>query len=253
MVRRVEVRMISELFGRLPLTFSWWVKRELSDGSLVLDAGCGDGAMTCNIARPGQRIVGVEVDFDKIQQAQARGVHMAFVQASLDHLPFRSGVFDEVFSLEVIEHLTKDASRAAISELERVANRMVLVTTPNEKGEEPSAADSDPFMEHKCEWAASELESLGFSVDGLGARWAWGPDGLARRRSPVRQLAIMASALIGILVGHRPLTSAGLLAVRRFDNGAGVSAPRRWFPLFAPNHRRRSDVAEGPGPTSIPS
>jgi len=238
--------MISEVLGRLPLTFSWWVKRELSDGALVLDAGCGDGIMASNLARPGQRVVGLEVDIDKIRLAQSRGVHVAFVQASLDQLPFRSGAFDEVFSVEVIEHLNKDASRAALSELERVATRTVVVTTPNEEGEEPNSADSDHYMEHLCEWSASELESLGYSVDGLGARWAWGPNGLATRRPPVRQLAMLASALVGIVVGHRPSTSAGLLAVRNLDAGAHRSVSRRWFPLLAPNRRHRNGGTTGP-------
>lgn len=144
-----------------------------------------------------------------------------------------TGAFDGVYSAEVTENLIKDTSRAALSEFERVATHAVVVTTPNEEGEEESSANSDPYMEHKYEWTATALGLLGYPVDGLGARWPR-PDSLVRRGPPVRQLAVLASELVGVVVGYRPLTSA-----RPLDAGAQRSASSWWFPLLAPDRRHR--------------
>lgn len=211
---------LNSLLGRMPLTFSWWLRRELDSANSLLDAGCGDGAMARNIAKPGQWIVGLDIDPAKVSAARSLGVHASFVVASLDRLPFRDSSFDQVFSCEVIEHLDKEAALVALDEFARVGKDRVVVTTPNGEGEEPSAAAHDPHMEHKCEWSAMELQSLGFSVSGLGARWAWGPQGHARRPFPIGSIATIASVLVGIVFGHDPATSAGLLGVRRLDGSA---------------------------------
>ncbi len=230
---------MNSLLGRMPLTFSWWLRRELDGATSLLDAGCGDGAMARNIAKPGQWIVGLDIDPAKLSTARSLGVHASFVVASLDRLPFRDASFDQVLSCEVIEHLAKEAALLAMNEFARVAKHRVVVTTPNGEGAEPSTADHDPHMEHKCEWSASEIESLGFSVTGLGARWAWGPQGRARRPFPVGSIATVASALVGVVFGHDPATSAGLLGVRRLDGSASDHESGRWFPLVGSKGRRR--------------
>jgi SAM-dependent methyltransferase len=81
-------------------------------GSLVLEAGCGVGAQTVEIARrsPGARILSVDIHPDSLQAAEAavrdagfRGV--TFRQAELMSDPFPEGPFDHVFLCFVLEHL----------------------------------------------------------------------------------------------------------------------------------------------------
>lgn len=81
-------------------------------GRFVLEAGCGVGAQTVEIARrsPGARILSVDVHPDSLRTAEATvraagfgGV--AFRQADLMTDSFPEGPFDHVFLCFVLEHL----------------------------------------------------------------------------------------------------------------------------------------------------
>jgi SAM-dependent methyltransferase len=81
-------------------------------GSRVLEAGCGVGAQTLELARrsPGAQITAVDISANslaaaarRLQQAGLEGIR--FQQADLLDLPFPEGAFDHVFLCFVLEHL----------------------------------------------------------------------------------------------------------------------------------------------------
>jgi SAM-dependent methyltransferase len=86
----------------------------------VLDVGCGMGMYTAAFGRHTPHAVGIEVEFDRAQEAKRQ--NLMVVQAVGEALPFKSNVFDLVFSHEVIEHVQDDQQTAA---------EMVRVTAPN--------------------------------------------------------------------------------------------------------------------------
>lgn len=74
------------------------------EGSRILDLGCGTGrfARRCHA---GTHVVGLDVSGAMLRRAQAADRHVAWVQGSVDALPFRPSTFDRVVSGLVIDHV----------------------------------------------------------------------------------------------------------------------------------------------------
>jgi SAM-dependent methyltransferase len=84
----------------------------------ILDAGCGTGGML-DLFRgwPDAEATGVDLSPEALRFSHGRG-HRRLVGCDLTLLPFRSGSFDVVTALDVIEHVPDDVR--AISEISRV-------------------------------------------------------------------------------------------------------------------------------------
>jgi ubiquinone/menaquinone biosynthesis C-methylase UbiE len=89
-------------------------------GAAVLDVGCGSGLFFIEIAEKAKSVVGVDVSKKLLLKAREHAVGNVFVvQADADHLPFRDGFFDAVFSFTVLQNMPKPA--VTLLELKRVA------------------------------------------------------------------------------------------------------------------------------------
>jgi SAM-dependent methyltransferase len=81
----------------------------------LLDVGCGTGALAHELAAMG-RVAGVDLAPEAIGWSRRRGLSELSV-GSADRLPFRSGIFDAVAAVDIVEH-TDDA--CALGEIARV-------------------------------------------------------------------------------------------------------------------------------------
>jgi len=92
----------------------------------VLDAPCGDGALSRDLHADGWRVCAADIE------PMAAGDGPPVVRLDLDEpLPFADGAFDAVVSLEGIEHLLAPARcLAEFCRILRPGGRLVL-TTPN--------------------------------------------------------------------------------------------------------------------------
>ena len=88
-----------------------------SEGSRVLEAGCGVGAQTVTLAMnsPGASIISVDISEQSVAQAQqkvrAAGLtNVRFQQGDIYQLPFAPQSFDHVFVCFVLEHLHEPVS-----------------------------------------------------------------------------------------------------------------------------------------------
>jgi SAM-dependent methyltransferase len=95
----------------------------------ILDNGCGLGTWLQAFGAYSQHRFGLEIEFDRAQQAQARAD--GIVLAVGEKLPFANNSFDVVFSNEVIEHVQDD--KLAVAEMVRVAQHggRILIFCPN--------------------------------------------------------------------------------------------------------------------------
>lgn len=104
------------------------IKRVIPDDvSTILDAGCGNGAITNELGNF-YAIVGLD-----LSPAALEHVQTPKILGSVSSLPFSDKSFDLCMCNEVLEHLHQAELAEAISELKRVATRYVLLSVPNQE------------------------------------------------------------------------------------------------------------------------
>ena len=88
----------------------------LQSNERLLDLGCGDGALTAQLASTGARVRGVDSSAQMVAAARSRGISVD--EASADALPYSAGTFDAVFSNAAL-HWVRDQD-AMMREVHRV-------------------------------------------------------------------------------------------------------------------------------------
>ena len=125
-VRAGRTRMRALMLAQLPANLAGW---------RVLDAGCGTGAMTVELARRGARVVGVDLSPESIRYARdewPKDVPTSRVDLrSGDMLDPSHGEFDAVIAMDSLIHYAADDALAALLALEaRTRRRIVLTHAP---------------------------------------------------------------------------------------------------------------------------
>jgi SAM-dependent methyltransferase len=123
----------------------------------VLDAGCGVGRHLWPLLQAGFQVWGTDCDAQVLQILRARLARAAaapaaarLVQADLNRLPFASGAFDLVVSVNVINHGDAATFRDYCRELDRVlktGGHLFIYTSPREAGEQvrlPQTRELEP-------------------------------------------------------------------------------------------------------------
>jgi SAM-dependent methyltransferase len=128
----------------------------LSRNRRVLDAGCGAGYGTAELAYAAATVTGMDISPDALAFAREHFArrNVFWVQGSCTDLPFRNGSHDLVVAFEVIEHLTDWAK--LIEEARRVLapGGQFIVSTPNKSyyAESRRLSGPNPFHEHEFEY-----------------------------------------------------------------------------------------------------
>ena len=157
---QVDVDLLNEHLARY--TFA----ARLARGKRVLDAGCGAGYGSAELAQSADSVVGIDCAAEAVEFARAnyRLPNLRFEQASCTGLPHPDRSFDLVVAFEVIEHL--EDWRAFLFEVRRVlaTNGQFIVSTPNKLyyTESRGGKGTNPFHVHEFDFAEfrSELKSI---------------------------------------------------------------------------------------------
>lgn len=83
----------------------------------ILDAGCGTGGMTQRLAARGS-VTGLDWSPLALDLARRRG-SLQWTRGSVERLPFRTGTFDVVVSLDVLYHRSVESDQDALREFHR--------------------------------------------------------------------------------------------------------------------------------------
>jgi O-antigen biosynthesis protein len=134
----------------------------LARGKRVLDAACGAGYGSAELAQSASAVVGADIAAEAVAYAREhyRLPNLYFEQASCGGLPHPDAAFDLVVAFEVIEHLRD--WREFLLEARRVLapNGQFIVSTPNKLyyAESRSHVGSNPFHAHEFEFGEFRAE-----------------------------------------------------------------------------------------------
>jgi ubiquinone/menaquinone biosynthesis C-methylase UbiE len=133
--------------------------RRYAQDKRVLDAGCGTGYGSAELAQSAREVTGVDIAADAIQYAHANYPipGLRFVESSCTAVPFPAGSFDLLVAFEVIEHLPD--YRAFLDESVRVLTRegLFIVSSPNKRYYGKTRAETGPNPYHEHEFEAEEF------------------------------------------------------------------------------------------------
>jgi SAM-dependent methyltransferase len=125
----------------------------------VLDAGCGSGYGSAELARVAARVVGIDVSAEAVSYATEnyRRPNLCYLRSSCATLPFPDRSFDLVIAFEVIEHIPDWP--ALIEESRRVLapGGQFIVSTPNANYYAESRRQSGPNPWHVHEFEFDEF------------------------------------------------------------------------------------------------
>jgi ubiquinone/menaquinone biosynthesis C-methylase UbiE len=126
----------------------------------VLDAGCGTGYGSAELAQAASSVIGIDIAPGAIRYARANYPlsQLQFLQSSVTAIPFPKNTFDDIVAFEVIEHL--EDHRAFLEESARVIKPqgLLIVSSPNKRYYAESRAETGPNPFHVHEFQRAEFE-----------------------------------------------------------------------------------------------
>lgn len=117
-----------------------YLKKNISNGDIVLDVGCGDGRNILSIADVAKKVVGIDIDEKAISDAQENlkeYKNIEVVLGSAFELPFEGRKFDKVILSMTFVNFEEQKVKA-LSELKRVIKDegKILISVYSEKAKE---------------------------------------------------------------------------------------------------------------------
>ena len=153
---QVDIDLLNEHMARYAFA------ARLAHGKRVLDAGCGAGYGSAELAREALQVSGIDRDAGTVEFARAHYAvpNVTFDQGTCESLPYADASFDLVVAFEVIEHL--DDWRGFLAEARRVLapSGQFLVSTPNKDyyTQSRGAEGANPFHVHEFGFAEFRAE-----------------------------------------------------------------------------------------------
>ena len=102
----------------------------------ILEIGCGQGFHTFLLSKKkNNKVIGVDFSKKDIQICKKRYPKVEFMTMKAEKLLFKDGFFDEVFAIDILEHVN-DLGKT-LSEMSRVLKRKgkIIVNVPHHKSE----------------------------------------------------------------------------------------------------------------------
>lgn len=171
------------LAARLPISlqkffFYWEIIRNAIDpkSKSIVDVGCGKGTFMSYLKKFKNKYYSIGIDAWEpyIKFCLSRKIHDKVYTYDMRNLSNPKIKADTVLCLEVIEHLSKRDGLSLIKNLENLALRQVIISTPV-GFHIIEMYDGTPYQVHRSGWNPHEFKKQGYTVRGTtGLRWLRG-------------------------------------------------------------------------------
>lgn len=214
-----------ELMKYIPFTYFWHIQRMLGDDiKTILDLGCGKGEFG-NIFNKNNRfeITGVDIFKSYLDQCRKKGKYKRLIKSDLRKIKFRNKSFDAVVCLQTIEHLNKKDGESLIKKIEKIAKKLIIITTPvGDCGQE--SYDDNKYQKHLSSWYPKDFTKESFNVLGVSLKAAYGSHSHASEKiTSSKIIPYFISFLLNPLVSQFPSIAAQLVAYKRNNNYTKVT------------------------------
>lgn len=213
------MKIIDELKFRLPFSYMWLLRVSIGHPKTVLDLGCGDGSLIEFLSEGKKwKITGIDIYKKAIESARKRNIYYKLIQGDLlKTLKSNSRLkYDVIFFSQVIEHVIRSNGEKILDEIEKLAEKRIIVGTPRGFMEQPHEfLDGNPNQVHKSGWSIEDFTSRGYKVYGVGFLPIWSHDGLGRNANFFTMvLSNIISYLMSPVVYFFPALGAGIIAIK---------------------------------------
>jgi len=157
---------------------TWFSSKMVSDW-IVLDIGCGYGALAADLSKHCKRIVAIDIDRENIKEAEHlnQGKNIKFITGDATVYPFRRD-FDAIILSNVLEHIEdrihflKNLSRISDIFLIRVPmiDRDWITLYKKERGI-PYLLDQSHFIEYTADQFRNEISEAGLTISKQRVRY----------------------------------------------------------------------------------
>lgn len=214
--------LVNKVAEYVPFTGSNLVWRFLRNNSSesLLDVGCGPGRPGAIIKRHKNIFsVGVDIFRPYLQYCRENHTHDELIQCNVRKLPFKKRSFDAVLCKEVMEHFDRQEGDELIKELEQIARRQVIITTPV-GGYKQHEYNGNPFQEHRSAREPTDMRRYGYAVRGVGIRGMHGEGGFQSRiPEAFRWLLDILYVSAGPFVYFFPKFACYMVCTKRLNKG----------------------------------
>lgn len=142
--------------------------KELKDCERIIDLGCGPSSPLGRIKdklKPSLYSLGVD-NFDPyLEKNKKDQIHSEYLKSNIFDIDFPEKSFDCALLIDVVEHFDKEDFLTFLPRLEKIANKIVVMT-PNGYVEQEEY-DNNEYQIHKSGWTTEDLEQLGFKCFGV--------------------------------------------------------------------------------------
>jgi len=156
-----------------------YFKRELEEGEVILDVGCGNGMNLLKAAQFVKFAVGFDLDLDQLQKGRSLirlkelgNVEFVFADAEMPP-PFTDRVFDKILLVDVLEHLNNRTHLLRALSMLLKKDGMLILSIPNrdtrwKRMKRAAGLSSFAASDHKIEYDKAsmerELETAGWEI-----------------------------------------------------------------------------------------
>lgn len=184
---------------KIPFTYPWLIKKFLDEVKVntILDLGCGKGWLADSVNQDKKyRITGADIFEPDLRNCEEKKRYQKLIKKDLNKkLGFKIRSFDIITCLQTIEHLNRKRGEALLSEMEKIAKKAIIISTPVGECVQEEYGGSK-HQHHLSSWMPEDFRQRGYMVYGIGLKFAYGSHSHAGKQMNLLKLPLFAFSFL---------------------------------------------------------